>query len=475
MQMHNGHQASVRAAVAQIDITPPIGIYHRMWGAAQHDRAASIHRPLLATVLWLAPADGSLEESIAIVSLDHCILDNEDVQLFQSAMSESLGIASHHVLICLSHTHAAGLMSRSRADCPGGEGIAPYLDSVAEKLRTVGRSLSGRLQAATIVMGTGHCQLAAERDYWDEHQSRYVCGYNPEGSADDCLVAGKILRRDGKCLGTLVNYACHPTTLAWDNQAISPDYVGAMREVLERETGAPCLFLQGASGDLGPRQGFVGDLAVADRNGRQLGYAAMSILESLPPPDAKYTYQGSVLSGTRIGTWKHEPLSTSELEDSSQFEVKRLLAELPYRYDMPSIDETRQQLTQWRKEELAADENGDEPQRAHCRAIAEQMQRQLWRQESLPEGKCFPMELHFLRIGNTRWLLAPGEHYQVLQRSLRERFPETLWVVATICNGWQPGYVPPASKYGYGIYQEQIAVVGPGSAEIVIETVARAT
>ena len=32
-----------------------------------------------------------------------------------------------------------------------------------------------------------------------------------------------------------MNYACHPTTLAWQNTLISPDYVGAC-EVIERET-----------------------------------------------------------------------------------------------------------------------------------------------------------------------------------------------------------------------------------------------
>ena len=49
----------------------------------------------------------------------------------------------------------------------------------------------------------------------------------------------------------MVNYACHPTTLAWENTLISPDFPGAMREVVERATAAPCVFLQGASGDLG--------------------------------------------------------------------------------------------------------------------------------------------------------------------------------------------------------------------------------
>ena len=57
-----------------------------------------------------------------------------------------------------------------------------------------------------------------------------------------------------RLLGTIVNYACHPTTLAWQNTLISPDYVGALRQAVEEQTGAPCVFLQGASGDLGPRE-----------------------------------------------------------------------------------------------------------------------------------------------------------------------------------------------------------------------------
>ena len=50
-------QALCRAGVARRDITPPVGIYHRMWGAATHDRATGVHRPLLATVLVLESQD----------------------------------------------------------------------------------------------------------------------------------------------------------------------------------------------------------------------------------------------------------------------------------------------------------------------------------------------------------------------------------------------------------------------------------
>ena len=39
--------------MARRDTTPPAGIYARMWGAAKHDVADGVHRPLSVTVLAL--------------------------------------------------------------------------------------------------------------------------------------------------------------------------------------------------------------------------------------------------------------------------------------------------------------------------------------------------------------------------------------------------------------------------------------
>jgi hypothetical protein len=46
-------------------------------------------------------------------------------------------------------------------------------------------------------------------------------------------------------------------------------------------------------------------------------------------------------------------------------------------------------------------------------------------------------------------------------------------IVATVTNDWQPGYIPPAASYGYGIYQEIIAAVAPGSFEALTAAVVR--
>src|SRR5262249_45217026 len=193
---------------------------------------------------------------------------------------------------------------------------------------------------STIVYGTARCALATHRDYWDEGTRQFVCGFNPTGAADDTVLVAKVVAEGGRLAGTLVNYACHPTPLAWENALLSPDYVGAMREVVEKHTGVPCVFLQGASGDLGPREGFVGDPSVADRNGRQLGFAALSGLEALPAPGTWFEYAGPVISGAILGTWKHRPLEPNAAARQKTWERRDLAVNRPYRLERPTPQAT---------------------------------------------------------------------------------------------------------------------------------------
>src|SRR5262245_50429079 len=299
-------QTRCRAGFARADITPPVGIYHRLWGAALHDRSTGVHRPLTATALWLGP-EGEGDAKL-ILALDHCLMDAADQAAIRERTGEVARIRPDQVHVHCSHPHASGWISRSRASYPGGELIEPYLKEVAGVCADLAREASEVARPATVVYGTGRCQLAGHRDYFDAEREQSVCGFNPAGPADDTVLVGRAIADDGATLGTLVNYACHPTTLAWQNTLLSPDFVGAMREVVEQPTAGPSLFLQGASGDLGPRDGFVADPAVADRNGRRLGFAALSALEALPPPGTRFTYAGPVISGATLGTWKHEPL-----------------------------------------------------------------------------------------------------------------------------------------------------------------------
>src|SRR5262245_3720330 len=265
----------LRFGVARVDITPPVGIYHPLWGAARHHRATGVHRPLTGEVMVFSPTQqlkgaAGQEASLVRAQLDLPGLVKSQHDDLLRALSKASGLPLSQLVITYSHTHAAGWFTPDRFELPGGELIAPYLETLGAKLQEACRQALAKVQEAVITYAQGSCDLATNRDYWDEGNSLYACGYNTAVPADHTVVVARITHLDGQLAAVVVNYGCHPTTLAWENTLISPDYVGAMREVVEQATGATCIFAQGACGDLGPKEGFVGDVAVADRNGREL-------------------------------------------------------------------------------------------------------------------------------------------------------------------------------------------------------------
>src|SRR5689334_7180040 len=91
--------------VAREDITPPVGIYARNWGAAKHDVAEGIHRPMTATALTMRSAEGG--KPLVLVAVDLGWWKSfGDEQGVRAALVESLKIDASRVMINCSHTHA---------------------------------------------------------------------------------------------------------------------------------------------------------------------------------------------------------------------------------------------------------------------------------------------------------------------------------------------------------------------------------
>jgi hypothetical protein len=205
-----------------------------------------------------------------------------------------------------------------------------------------------------------------------------------------------------------------------------------------------------------------------------VGYTVLSTLATLPPAGTKYRYTGPVLSGATIGTWRHQPLDAGDLDEQAAWTWTALTVPLPYRHDLPTVEQTTTERDHWLAEENRARAAGDEDRLRHCRAQTEQRTRQLARLAALVPGRAYPLVVHLGRMGDALWIFLPGELYQAFQITLRSRFAPRPVVVATLTNEWQPGYIPPASTYGYGIYQELIAATSPGCMESLIESIARA-
>jgi hypothetical protein len=454
-------------AIRRAEITPPVGIYHRMWGAASHDRAEGVHRPLLATALvfqqWhAAPCCAPTQ---ILLALDHCLMGAAEIESLLASIHAASGMAREDVTVVFSHTHAAGLLSPDRVALPGGDLIPGYLRRVGDTAASLVAQAMDAVQPATITYGVGRCSLAANRDLWDATSNQWVCGFNPAVGADDTVVVARVTGPDDRLLATIVNYACHPTTLAWQNRLISPDFPGAMRALIEESTGVPSVFLQGASGDLGPREGFVGDVEVADRNGRQLGHAGLATLASLPPPKTHYCYAGPVVSGATLGTWAHRPLPEERTTDCSAWCIERGTVDLDYRADLPRRDEVEREREELTAKEQQARAAGEDAKAADLRALVERRTRLLARLSALPAGPAYPFEVGVWRIGDAIWVAVQGEPYNQLQRRLRDRFAPTPIVVCALANGWGPSYLPPRESYGKGLYQESVAVLAAGCLE----------
>ena len=108
------------------------------------------------------------------------------------------------------HELPARGQARNRAD------RSPYLEHLAAQVGDAVLEARSTAAEAFVTYGYGRCGLAANRDLWDASAERFACGYNPEGAADDTLLVARATDREGRTLATLFNYACHPTTLAWD-------------------------------------------------------------------------------------------------------------------------------------------------------------------------------------------------------------------------------------------------------------------
>jgi hypothetical protein len=443
---HSAFTGSV--GIAKTDITPPVGIFRRCWGAARHDTAQGVHRPLFLTVLAIREADGGPP----LVLLDTDLgwwagLPFE--RAFRGRVAAALGLPEERLLSCVTHTHAAPPLAEPEPQWHGGDLLAAYFVSLEGWMVETARRAIANLAPATIEWHRGRCGLAANRDLPDPAPPsgpRLVCGFNPAVPADDTLLVGRITDAAGGPLATIANYACHPTTLAWDNDLISPDYIGEMRTTIERGGAGVGLFLQGASGELAPRYQYVGDPAVADAHGRALGHAVLATVHGMEPPGQRLVFDRVVESGAPLATWRREPRPVTPLMRS--LAARRRIVEIQLKAWPPAA-------------ELAA-------QFAACtdRALAERIRRKLRIRETLGDGATYGLPIWGWRIGEALLLGTMAEAYSSLQARLRTAFPDREVGWLNLVNGGV-GYLPPAALYDVDVYQVWQTPFDRGSLEQV--------
>jgi hypothetical protein len=427
--------------VATRECTPPVGCYNRNWGAAELDVSTGVHRPLQIRVIALKDARDGIP--LVYVSLELCLLRDPEETQFRRRLVDALNLPDmSRVMLHCTHTHAAVPFSFSMQDKPGGEQLAEWCHLLIEEAIATAEDALAHCREAILEWQTGSCPLAINRDLplrW-ESDGRYVCGFNPEGEADQTLVVGRITAvSETAPMAILAHYACHPTTLAWQNSLISPDYIGAADELIRQHAGCPLIFMQGSAGEQSPREQYTGDVRVADRNGHVLGYSILAILENMLSAGDQYEFDRVVTSGADLGVWSSRP-------DTSQ---SRVLRACEYWMELPLL----QRPTLAEMQSMLANAT----ERPHI----ERIERMIRREEQLQEKESIAVPICLWQVGDSFWIGQAQEMYSQFQKELRKRFPD--WVILPMndANGPDIGYVYRPELAGLPIYQVQVSPFRP--------------
>jgi neutral ceramidase len=244
--------ASFRAGVARVEITPPGSM--PMYGYANRKcgPANGTHDPLFAKALVLEAG----ESRIAIVTLD---LGSIAAPNLIRLSKEQLGIPV--LLLAASHTHSGpAFLSPAGTGAglsPGSSAPSPYLAELEQKILGAVRQAGNAMFPARLGAGRGSLQLGYNRLLLRDNGRARALFDNleriPYGPVDPEFTLLRIEDDAGSARALLVHYACHAVCLGPTNCKYSADYPGTLQaKVEEAMKGTQCMFVQGGAGDINP-------------------------------------------------------------------------------------------------------------------------------------------------------------------------------------------------------------------------------
>ncbi|MCP4514102.1 MAG: hypothetical protein GY824_02570, partial [Delftia sp.] len=267
----------IYAGLARAIITPPRGIYLIGYGD-RWSACRSVRDELTATALALD--DG--QNKLLIIALDMLALNERVVGRVRARITEKWGVPGAQVMLCCSHTHSGPIAYANRKSRPRNR---RFVNGLVNKLADVAGQALDDTVPVTLAWGQGEARIAVNRRKLVD--GSMTIGENPDGPVDRSLNVLQALRDDGRPLVTLVNFACHATVLGPSSLAVSADWPGAMRRQVQEASGAPCMFIQGATADLNPHHEWGDDSPQAvEQLGGQVARQVLEALPSLEPFDA---------------------------------------------------------------------------------------------------------------------------------------------------------------------------------------------
>lgn len=311
----NTQRRPLSAGVARVVITPPVGI--RMLGyTVQEGPSQGVLDELTATALVLA----SDPVKVVLLAVDLVFIQDPHNRRIRERIARQLGIGTDDVLINASHTHLGAMLPGWQSESDDQARLQErYLAFLEEALVGAAAMADRQRRPARLGAGKGTAHIGMNRRE-RLADGRVIIGENPTGAVDRDVHVLRIDDLAGTTIATVMAAGAHTVVLGPKTLALSPDYVGPARHIVESATQAPSLFLQGAAGNINPVCGIGAGGPAQYDDQKRLG--AMLAGETLKVWAGIRTHHQRgprriVQSVATVSVWDYEPMPVECVEHLS--------------------------------------------------------------------------------------------------------------------------------------------------------------
>jgi hypothetical protein len=235
------------------------GKFQGFWlaGFGNNRPLVAVHDDQWARAVVLINGDVSL----ALVSVDAVGLFHDDVVRIRDRISKKLGDAApDYVLVSSTHTHEA---PDTLGQWGYKEGLIPTSRGVDDAWLT-NVLIEGAAQAvADATQSARPANLSATQVKLGDKTSDVISDTRDPWIADDALTVLELTEKSGgDVIGTVVSFGDHPETVGGNNNLLTSDFIGAVRDgvengvfkkdgsLVQKGVGGTCVFLNGAVGGM---------------------------------------------------------------------------------------------------------------------------------------------------------------------------------------------------------------------------------
>jgi hypothetical protein len=230
-------------------------------------RADGVHDPLYSRAMVISMGS----KTIAFLVLDAAMLSNNVIKDITEGASVKTGIPAWQIYVAATHSHS----SMDLLGYMGGVSDEYRAFLVKACIQTIVNASEDKTPVKLLVSQTQYNRMPILKDGaeiikngetikwvynrrgWTTLSAEEAKNYvKPNYSYPDVDSTINVLEavdlETGKPKGVLINYACHPVIVTDDSRNLSRDFCGYLVDYVQKELGAPAIFIQGTQGDVNP-------------------------------------------------------------------------------------------------------------------------------------------------------------------------------------------------------------------------------